>query len=166
MNSMPFDPQAFLDLPVEVAFERRKLIPVQDYVATIQDLVPRQWQSKTKVDESGALKSGLAFDVKLVIDLPADVQEACNLKSPTLTLEDGVIVDLLPGGTGFDFTPGRNGRLRLYREATDMNKSGEMFRPRLLIGKVLKVRVNHVPIERDGQQTGDFREALGALSRA
>jgi hypothetical protein len=157
---MPFDPQAFLDLPMEVPLEKRAPIPATDYIATIKDLEPRQWQSKDKYDENGQLKSGLVFDVQITLDIPQSIVEMLSLKSASLTVKDGIMVDMQPGG-GYATGPGQNSRLRQYREALDMNKAGEAFRPRAMIGRALKVRVTH-----DTLPDGAIVERIGALARA
>jgi hypothetical protein len=52
-----------------------------------------------------------------------------------------------------DTSPGKNSRLRKYREATGTNRPGEKFGPRSLQGKVVVIRIGHeiwndAPIEK------------------
>lgn len=138
-----FDPNAYLDLPIDVPLEKRPPLPVGDYVATVKDLTARQWQSKDKYNADGSLKSGIAYDVQLELQIPEAVRVVSGLTQETLTLKDGIMVDMLPGGGGIDTAPGKNGQLRRYREALDMNKAGESFRPRAMVGRLIKVRVKH-----------------------
>lgn len=140
---MSFDPNAYLDLPIDEAFERRPLVPVSDYVATITDLAARQWTSKDKIDSQGRPKSGIAYDVSLELDIPLEVKEKVGLKPDfTLKLKDSIMVDLNDNG-GLDTAAGANRQLRNYREALDMNKAGVTFRPREMVGRRLLVKVKH-----------------------
>jgi hypothetical protein len=137
-----FDPNAFLDLEITEAFERRPVLPVRDYPTLIQEVNPRQWQSKDKYNDAGQLKSGVAYDLTLVVQVPLDVKEQIGLKTDTLTLKDSVMVDLNANG-GLDTSPGANRQLRNYREALDMNKPGVSFRPREMAGRMVLLRIKH-----------------------
>jgi hypothetical protein len=140
--SMQFDPQAFLDLPVEEAFERRPPLPVKDYPAQIQDVTARQWQSKDKYNNDGSPKAGIAYDVALQIQIPLDVKEMLGLKTETLQIKDSIMLDLNDQG-GLATEPGANRQLRQYREALDMNKPGQAFRARDMIGRMVLLRIKH-----------------------
>lgn len=140
--SLQFDPNAYLDLPIEVPLEKRPPIPIGDYYATVKDLTARQWQSKDKYDDAGQLKSGLAYDVQLELQIPEATRTMIGLAAETITLKDGIMVDLTKDGA-IDTAKGKNGQLRRYREALDMNKPGESFRPRAMVGRMLMVRVIH-----------------------
>lgn len=154
---MEFDPNAYLDQTTSQASERRPPVPAGDYIATIQNLEAATWQSKTKLDPAtGQLMGGLKFNITLGIDLPDSIQEMCKIK--TLVLTDGVMVDRNDSGA-IDYSPGRNGRLRQYREVTDLNKPGESFSPRMLVGKLIKVRITHE------EWNGNILEKVGALAR-
>lgn len=158
--SMDFDPQAYLDAPIDAPLVRRPVIAAADYPGIIESLVARQWTSKDKYDEvTGQLKSGLAFDVVVAVEVPEAERERCGLQGNTLKLKDSIMVDLT-SEKAIDESPGRNSRLRIYREAADMNKPGETFRPRALIGKPIKVRVGHRVLE-----SGDPTEELKTVSR-
>jgi hypothetical protein len=157
MSNM-FDPNAFLDQTTDAALERRPPVPALDYVATIQDLVAETWQSKDKYNEDGTLKSGLKFRITLDLQLPAEVQELCKIQK--LTLTDTPLVDMTPDKTGIDYSVGKNGRLRQYREATGLNVAGQPFSPRMLIGRMVKVRVTHEEYQ------GNLQERVGAIGKA
>jgi hypothetical protein len=154
---MDFDPQAYLDLPTNEANTRRNPVPAGDYVSTIQNIEARTWQSKDKYDErTGQLKSGIVFDITHTVDLPESVQTLCGIKS--LTIRDGVMVDRSESGA-IDTAPGKNSRLRAYRDALDMNKPGEPFRARDMLGKLIRVRVTHE------EWQGNIVEKIGAVAR-
>lgn len=142
MQSMQFDPNAFLDIPIDTPFERRTPLPAKDYVALINEVTVRQWQSKDKYNEDGTLKSGIAYDIALEIQIPEDLREQLKYEKNTLQMKDSIMVDLNAQG-GLDTAPGKNGAMRRYREALDMNKPGEVFRPRLMAGRMLLVRIGH-----------------------
>lgn len=142
-----FDPQAFIDLPIETPLEKRPPLPVGDYTATVKEVTARAWQGK-----QDPTKSGMAYDVVLTVEVPEAVRVATGLDMPTLTLKDSIMLDLTENGA-LDTSKGRNNKLRTYREALDMNKPGEVFRASLMTGRLLKVRVSHeiyndAPVER------------------
>ena len=154
---MDFDPQAYLDAPTTQASERRPPVPVGDYVASITDLLSESWTSKDKVDPvTGQLKSGIRFDIVLKVDLPAALAEMCKI--PALTIKDGVLIDRT-AENAIDYSPGKNSRLRQYREACGLNTPGEVFTPRMLIGRTLKVRLTHEEYQ------GNLQERAGALAK-
>lgn len=137
-----FDPNAFLDLEITEAFERRPALPVRDYPTLIQEVTARQWTSKDKYNDNGTLKSGVAYDLTLVLQVPLDIKEQIGLKTDTLTIKDSVMVDLNANG-GLDTAPGANRQLRNYREALDMNKPGQAFRAREMAGRMVLLRIKH-----------------------
>lgn len=153
-----FDPQAFLDQTTETALERRPPVPALEYLATIEDLQPKPWQSKDKYNDDGTLKSGLMFEITLAVQLPQEVQDMCKIQK--LTLTDRPMIDMLPDKTGIDYSLGKNGRLRTYREATGLNVAGQPFSPRMLVGRMVKVRVTHEEYQ------GNLQERVGAIAKA
>ena len=158
MSDMLFDPTAFLDQTTETASEKRPPVPALDYLATITDLEIKQWQSKDKYNEDGTLKSGIQFVMSLELQLPPEIQEMCKI--PKLTLVDRPMIDMLPDRTGIDYGVGKNNRLRQYREATGLNNPGQSFSPRMLVGRLIKVRVAHEDYQ------GNLQERIGALAKA
>ena len=140
---MEFDPNAYLDAPIEKPLERRPPLMPSDYTGVISDIVGRSWQSSSKYDDlTGQLKSGLAFDLKIALEIPEAERTRCSITSDSFTITDSIMVDLT-STKAIDDAPGRNARLRMYREAADMNKPGETFRPRALIGKAVRVKIGH-----------------------
>jgi len=141
-----FDPSTFLDATFTEALVKRPPLPVGDYTAIIDKLEGRKWTSK---DGS---KAGGAWDVALVLQVPAETQASLNLKDPTITLRDSIMLDVTDNGT-LDMSLGKNNKLRKYREACDLNKPGEPFSARMFVGRVITVKLGHEiyegePVER------------------
>jgi len=132
-----FDPNTFLDATLDTPTEKRPPLPVGDYTAIIGEVKARAWQGKK--DPS---KSGIAWDIPLALEIPAEVQQDLGLNQSNLTITDSIMLDLTDGGT-LDNTPGKNRRLRAYREAVDMNKAGDVFSARKMQGCVVKVKLSH-----------------------
>lgn len=145
MDATSFDPQSFLDATLSAPSERRIPLPVECpgttdglYTAIIGEVKARVWDSK-KADAK--VKSGIAWDVPLDLQIPDQIQRELKY-SPTFTLKDSVMLNLNDQGM-IDNAPGRNPRLRMYREAADLNKPGDVFSAKLLQGKVVKVKISH-----------------------
>lgn len=141
-----FDPQAFLDVTMEESLEKREILPVGDYTAVIGEVASRAWQGK-----KDPTMSGIAWDIPLTLDIPVELQANLGLPS-TLNLKDSIMLDLTESGT-IDTGKGKNGRLRMYREATNMNQPGQAFSARKLQGQVITVKIGHdiwndAPIEK------------------
>lgn len=158
MSDMLFDPNAFLDQTTDQVSERRMPVPALDYLATIEDVQSKVWTSKDKYNEDGTPKSGLRLEVSLKLDLPAEVQAQCGLQS--LKLTDGIMADLTPDKRAIDYSAGKNGRLRVYREATGLNIAGQPFSPRMLVGRMVRVRVAHEEYQ------GNIQERVGGVAKA
>lgn len=151
-----FDPAAFLEATLDTPSERRQPLPVENpeapdhlYTAMVGEVKARTWESK-KPDAK--LTNGIAWDVPLEIQVPASLQASLGYNGATLTLTDGFIINLTAQGT-IDNAPGANRRIRMYREACDLNKPGDKFSARLMQGKVVKVKLTHeifdgAPVER------------------
>lgn len=132
-----FDPQAMLDMTLDTPTEKRPPLPVGDYTAVIGDIAARKWQGKQ--DPS---KSGIAWDVQLTVQIPFEVQQSLGIEVNELKLSDSIMLDTLPNGS-IDNSIGKNSRLRMYREALDMNKPGDSFSARKMTGQVILVRIGH-----------------------
>lgn len=149
-----FSPEQFLDATLDAPTEKRPPLPIECpgasdglYTAVIGEVKSRKWQGR-----KDASKSGIAWDVPLTISVPQQLADALKLDKAEITLGDSVMIDVTEQGT-IDNTPGKNRRLRLYREATDMNKPGDRFSARMMQGKVIKVKLEHEmyegqPVER------------------
>ena len=97
-------------------------------------------------------KSGIAWDIPLSVEIPAEVQASLKLTQSNLTMTDSIMLDITESGT-IDNSPGKNRKLRMYRDAIDMNKPGDVFSARKMTGKIIRVKVSHdlyegQPIER------------------
>lgn len=150
-----FDPSTFLDATITQESVRRNPIPAGlDLTGIIGEVKGRTWQGRA--DPS---KSGIVMDVPIEIDLTAypDVQKVVGV--PRITLTDGLMLDLTDAGT-IDLAPGKNGKLRRYREALNMNKAGEPFSFRLMQGRMIKVKISHRTYE------GDIFDQVESVAKA
>ena len=111
-------------------------------------------KDQDKYNEDGTLKSGVAYDVTLDVQIPEDLREQLKYEKNSIVLKDSIMVDLNAQG-GLDTAPGKNGAMRRYREALDMNKPGEIFRPRLMAGRMLLVRIKHEEYQGNIQERVD-----------
>lgn len=148
-----FDAEQFLSITIDSPFTDRIPLPVGEYTALIGTIKPRAWTSKD------GTKSGVALDIPLVVDVPAEAQQSCGF-GPTTQLTDSAMIDLVEGGMGFDFGPGKNRVLKDYREATDLNRPGEKFGLTMLQGKVIRIKITHDVYE------GKPREKITGRTRA
>lgn len=142
-----FDPSTFLDATITEALVKRPPLPVGDYTAVIGEVKARQWTS-TK----GEGRSGVAWDVPLTLEVPAEIQASLGLTQATLNLKDSIMLDLTDSGM-LDLGIGKNNGLRKYREACDLNKPGEAFSARMMTGRAITVKLGHElyngePVER------------------
>ena len=155
-NVSQFSPEMFLDMSLDAPTERRAPLPTdRDYMAIVGDVKARAWST-----EKNGGKSGIAWDVPLVIDVPAELQEALALPD-TLKLSDSIMLDLTDNGA-IDNSKGKNSRLRQYREACDLNKVGDSFSARRMTGKVIKVRIKH---EIYPEGSDNILEKIGAVAK-
>lgn len=137
MNSA-FDPTSYLDATISEPSVRRPPLPAgRELVGIVQEVKPRSWQAK-----EDPTRGGIAVDIPVKIDLSAypDLQQIIGATEVTLT--DGLILDLTPNGA-IDNSPGKNNKLRRWREALDMNKPGDTFSFRLMQGRMVKVKIGH-----------------------
>lgn len=159
-----FDPNSFLDATVTEASVKRKLLPAgRDFVGVIGEPKSRSWKSNK--DPSNP-KEGIAIDLPIefeVASLPPDVQALFQGSdgSPGLTkitIIDGIMLDLTPTGA-IDLAPGKNGKLRRYREATDLNTAGQPFSARMFQGRMIRCKIKHDPYE------GDIFDKIDAVAK-
>lgn len=140
-----FSPDSFLDATSDQPNERRQPLPVENpassdglYVAVI-GTIKTEAGTIEKGDNAG--QPWLAMLIPLKIDVPAQLQESLKLPAQ-LTFTDRAFIDLTPQRT-VDNAPGKNRRQRQYRDALDMNKSGDVWSWRKAEGQVVKVRIKH-----------------------
>jgi len=148
-----FDPSMFLDAELSEPTVRREPLPVGEYVATITEVTARAWQSK-----KDSAKSGIAWDIQLEVSVPEEIRTLLNIENPTLKMKDSVMIDLTDNGM-IDNGPGKNRRLRIYRDAVDMNKPGDSFSARRMAGCIIKVKVDHELYE------GNIMEKISGVAK-
>ena len=157
-----FNPDAFLDVQQNEVNTKRPPLPVMNpaspdgfYTAVI---------GATKTD-SGTIEKGektgrpwMAVLVPLVIQVPPQVQDLLSLKleKGTITLTDRVFIDLTEQNT-IDNSSGRNRRQRLYREALNLNKPGDIWSWRKAEGQPIKIKIDQEIYE------GEIQERIGTL---
>lgn len=149
-----FDPNAFLDAQQTEVNEKRPPLPVENpaspdglYLAVIQEITTKTG-TINKGDRAG--QTWLQMAVPLKIDVPQQLQEALKLP-PQVTITDGVFMDLTPQNT-IDNSPGKNRQQRLYREALDMNKPGDVWSWRKAVGQIVKVKITHEMYNNEPQE--------------
>lgn len=137
-----FSPESFLDAQItEASVKRPPLTAGKDLIGIITAITARAWQGKE--DPS---KSGIAFDVKIEFDLSNDPVEFARVGVAKVIIQDSIMLNLTDAG-GIDLAPGKNGRLRQYREALNMNTAGEPFNPRNMVGRPIRAKIKHDPYQ-------------------
>lgn len=139
-----FDPQTFLDAQQSETNERRPPIPVHNpadanglYTAVIGEITVANGIIG-KGDRMG--QPWIQMVVPLRLQLPPEIQ-ALGLPAE-FTVTDRPMLDMTPSG-GLDNSKGKNNGQRIYREATGLNKPGEVFAWRMLSGRTVKVKLTH-----------------------
>lgn len=149
-----FDPASYLDATISEPTVRRPPLPAQrDFIGTIKDVKARAWQGKA--DPS---KSGIAWDVQIEIDLSAYPDVLSSVGQDKVLLTDGIMLDLTEGGL-IDQAKGKNNKLRKYRDALDMNKPGDNFSGRVMIGRLIRVKIKNETYE------GDILDKVESVAR-
>jgi hypothetical protein len=153
--SSNFDPSAFLDATISEPTTKRNPIPAGlDVTAIIGEPKARSW-----VGKADPTKSGIVIDVPLEIDLTAYPGLEEQVGSKKVTLTDGIMLDTTAAG-GIDNSPGKNGKLRRYREALGMNEAGQPFSMRAMQGRLIKVKISHRTYE------GEIFDQVEAVAKA
>jgi len=136
-----FDPNAFLDMPVEGTNDTVVVpCPVGEYLAVVEKVDVRAW---TKRDDPSV--GGLALDIIWTIE-DQSVKE--YLAREKVSVKQGIMLDLTDGGT-LDMGKGRNISLGRLREAVGLNNPGQAFSFNQLPGQMAKVKVDHRPDKND-----------------
>jgi len=141
-----FDPKLFLDAQVSETNERRPPLPAENpfspdgtYISIMKEPI-----TDTGIIEKDGPRKGepwLSMAVQHQIEVPQQLQDSMKLQ-PVVVITDRVFIDLTPQKT-IDNAPGRNRRQRLYREALDLNKSGDVWNWRKVTGQAVKVKIEH-----------------------
>ena len=157
MVDSAFSPEAFLDAQVTEVNEKRPPLPVENpasedglYHAVIGDIKMTSGTYE-KGDRIG--QRWLLAQVPLTIEIPKQVQDGLGLKleKGTLTLTDRAFIDLTAQGN-IDNSKGKNRRQKQYRDACDLNKPGDSFSWRQLIGRPIKVKIDHEMYQGEPQE--------------
>lgn len=130
-----FNPDQFLDMTVTDSNDTKTIpVPAGEYIAIVEEVKCRQWQSKK--DPS---LSGLTLDIQWSLD-DAGVKE--TLGRDKVTVKQGIMLDITDSG-GLDMGKGRNVGLGRLRDALGLNTPGQPFSFSMLSGRVAKVKVEH-----------------------
>lgn len=147
-----FNPDTFLQATTTEVNDTKKIpCPAGEYIAVVEKVEARPWQSKD------GLKSGVALDITWAIDDPA-VKETVGRDN--VQVRQGLMLDLLESG-GLDMGKGKNIALGRLREATGLNVPGQPFSPTMFAGRAAKVTVSH---RVDGEDIYDEIKKVAALS--
>lgn len=138
-----FDPNLLLDSTVTTAFIKRPPIPAGvELIGIIGKVDIKSGQAKD--DPS---KTWIRLEIPVEFELSQNPQVAELLKGfDKVTLTDGVLLDVTEQGM-IDQSPGKNGRLRRWREALGMNQDGVAFSPRSMEGRPVKCRIKQDPYQ-------------------
>src|SRR6266404_2590594 len=141
-----FDANGFLDATItEVQVKRPPLPAGSEWIATMGTPKIRPWQGKA--DPS---KTGIAADVPMVIDTSPGVANGSLSADypPAVTITYGIMLDTTAAGS-IDLAPGRNTKLRQFREALGMNAPGSPFNWRAVEGRQVRVKISHRSFENE-----------------
>jgi hypothetical protein len=148
-----FNPEQFLDATITEPTTKRPPLPAgQEFVGIIGDVKARTWQGK-----KDPTQSGVVMDVSIEFDLTA--RPDLKFPTPKVTLTDGIMLDLTEGGM-IDNAPGKNGKLRRYRDALNMNKPGDAFSFRAMQGRMIRARISH------REYGGDLFDQIDSVAKA
>jgi hypothetical protein len=130
-----FDPSTFLDIQTKEA-NSTEYIPLDEgeYTGIVETVDVREWTSKK--DPS---KRGLALDIVWNVD---DQGQREKLSRDKVLCKQGIMLDLNASG-GLETGKGMNVNLGRLREAVGLNKPGEPFSFRMLVGQVARVSVKN-----------------------
>lgn len=133
-----FDPATFLDAQVSEPSIKRPPLPIgTELVGVIGE--PKVRSGQQKADPT---KTWTTVDLPIEFDLSAYPQLQAVVGVPKVVIVDGVMLDITPGGT-IDNSPGKNGKMRRYREALNLNQPGQSFSWRMVQGRMIKCKIKH-----------------------
>jgi len=138
-----FSPDTFLDATTTQESTKRPPLPAgREFQGIIKGIKMRPWQGK-----KDPTQGGIAADLTIEFDLTSypDVQQLLG-GLDKVQIVDGIMLDLTEGGS-IDYSPGKNGKLRRYRDATGLNSAGQPFSIRMLEGRVIRAKIKHDPYE-------------------
>lgn len=143
MSESQFDPNTFLDATTTEAATRRPPLPVENPVSPdgLYQGILGEPKFRSFAGTKDPSKTYLAFDIPVTIEVPSQLQDSMKLQ-PQVQLTGGGFVDVTEAGM-LDWSPGKNGTARRYREATGTNVAGQTFNFRMLAGKPVRVKIVH-----------------------
>lgn len=140
-----FDPKLFLSAQVTEVNEKRPPLPMENPYSPDGTYTSVMKEPTT---DTGVIGKGdrtgepwLSIAIPHHIEVPQQLQDALKLQ-PVVVITDRVFIDLTPQKT-IDNAPGRNRRQRLYREALDLNKAGDVWSWMKVAGQAVKVKIDH-----------------------
>lgn len=143
-----FDPAIYLDATIAEPSVRRPPIPGgRELLGVIQEPKSRSWRGKEDPTKGGiAVDIPVKFDLTPYPDLVALLSGNSDKPITEVTITDGIMLDTTAQG-GIDNSPGKNGKLRRYREALDLNKPGDTFSFRMMTGRMLKFKIGNKVVD-------------------
>lgn len=156
-----FDPKLFLQAQVTEVNEKRPPLPAENPASPDGCYTSLMGEPVTdtgvigKGDRTGEMWLSIAVPHR--IEVPQQLQDSLKLQ-PVVVITDRVFIDLTPQKT-IDNAPGRNRRQRLYREALDLNKTGDVWSWMKVQGQAIKVKIEHEVYQ------GEPQDRIGALLR-
>lgn len=154
-NSSIFDPQSFLDASTTEALVKRPPIPAgTELVGVITAQKPRAWTGK-----KDPTMGGIAIDLTVEFDLTGYPAVQAIVGLDKVQIVDGIMLDLTEGGS-IDYAPGKNGKLRRYREALGLNVPGQSFSIRMMEGRPIRCKIKHDPYE------GEVYDKIESVAKA
>lgn len=139
MTTSIFDPSQYLDSTTTEAGEKRDNLPTtQEYNAEIGEVTSRASQGRKDTTQTY-----LFFDFPMTINLKDEYPDlAAKIGIDKLTMKYGTSVDLTESGA-MDWSKGKNSGLRILREATGTNVSGQPWNARMLTGRRVRVAIKY-----------------------
>jgi len=156
-----FDPKLFLQAQVTEINEKRPPLPMENPASPDGTYLSLMGEPTT---DTGVIEKGdragqvwLSIAVPHKIEVPQQLQDTLKIQ-PVVVITDRVFIDLTPQKT-IDNSPGRNRRQRLYREALDLNKVGDVWAWYKVAGQAIKIKVEHE------MYLGEPQDRIGLLLR-
>lgn len=137
-----FNPEQLLTATITEANTKRNLLtPGQEYTATVQDV-----KSVVRRNQDGFDTN--VIDVKVSVNVPYEQLDAVGRE--TVDLTDSIWLDTNSAGL-IDMGPGKNPKMKNWRDATDTNKAGKDFNFTQFVGRTVRIRVEHYVSKKDGE---------------
>jgi len=156
MSESLFDPQSFLDASTTEVLVKRPPIPAGTVLTgSIIKIAARPWTGR-----KDPTQGGIAIDCTVEFDLnaaPPGVRQVVGIDK--VNIVDGIMLDLTESGS-IDYAPGKNNKLRKYREALGLNVAGASFSIRQMEGRMVLCKIKHDPYE------GEIYDKIESVAKA